>query len=51
MSVSTAHRVTDKCGAAGKTISGRFSAPAKDESGRPEGLPRGKFYIFPVTAQ
>ncbi|NUS21004.1 MAG: hypothetical protein HOQ25_14660 [Mesorhizobium sp.] len=43
--------VIDKYDAAAMTISGRFSASGKDESGKPEELTDGKFSSIPVTAQ
>ncbi|TPL51311.1 DUF6252 family protein [Mesorhizobium sp. B2-4-6] len=43
--------VVDKYDPAAKTVSGRFSASGKDESGKPEDLIDGKFSGIPVTAQ
>ncbi|UCI24049.1 hypothetical protein FJ430_20865 [Mesorhizobium sp. B2-8-5] len=43
--------VVDKYDPAAKTVSGRFSASGKDESGKPEDLIDGRFSGIPVTAQ
>jgi len=47
----TGEIVIDRYDAASKTISGRFNASGKDESGKPEELTDGKFSGIPVTAQ